>query len=79
MGQSEVLLETCLGTHCELDENKAKTSREQKKSTKPYYLDVAYPPPSSWKKTRSKPRGALEKMDEVPGPGPEGCARQAAL
>jgi hypothetical protein len=78
MGQSEVLLETCWGTHCELDENKVKTWWEQQKSTKPYYPDMAYPPPPSWKKTRSKRRGALEKMGEEPGPRREGCARQAA-
>jgi len=39
---------------------------------------VAYPPPPSWEKTRSKGRGALEKMGEEPGPRREGCARQAA-
>jgi hypothetical protein len=78
MGQSEVLLETGWGTCCDLDENKVKTWWEQQKSTKPYYRDIAYPPPPSWKKTRSKPRGALEKMDEVPGSRPEGCVRQVA-
>jgi hypothetical protein len=79
MGQSEVLLETRWGTRCELDENKVKTWWEQQKSTKPYYPDVSYPPPPSWNKSRSKPRGALEKMDEVPGSRPEGCVRQVAF